>query len=83
MFGINIRIEDGLYRRGHAAAIEPKTIHCTAQVIEQQGFSFNQALKLLSPLETRRKLQSIFEQNIFRISEEEIRSVALEFNIQL
>ena len=80
MFGINIRIEDGLYRRSGMVS-EIKTPQCTVQVIEQQGFSFEQALKLISPLKSRRELQAKFEVNGYRISEEEIRDIAAINNI--
>ncbi len=89
MFGIRINMEDELsssmYRnnRNNPAHVKSSNTNCTVGVIEAQGFSFTQALRLINEVAPRRELDAIFAGNCYSISEEEILTVAKKYNIEI
>lgn len=80
----SIRIDNGL-RADHRNTMhrQPSIPQCGVDVIMNCGYSFEQALKLINPLATRKAIQSSFEKNRFSISKEEIEKVANDHNIVL
>lgn len=86
MFGIRINMEDelssGMYRNNYN---QPKNVNiiCTVSVIEANGFSFKQALKLLNEVLPRRELDLVYQENCFRINREQILQIAKKHGIEL
>lgn len=87
MFGIRISLSDefssGMYRESDRRGGSISALNCTVDVIEAAGFTFKQALLLVNEVLPRRELNTIYQENCFRITREQILSVAEKYNIEI